>query len=259
MDGSRARHKSAVVFRSTGFGPDKRSYNLIPIKDINPTERFAVVTALFIFVNIAVFIYALLLGPGAREAFVASFALIPKRLFSQAAAARGTLPVGATLFTSMFLHGGFLHIAGNMLYLWIFGNNIEDSMGRIRFILFYFLCGVIAAYSHALANASSAVPMIGASGAIAGVLGAYLMLYPRARVLTLVAFGFYMRTVELPALFVLGFWFVLQFLSALLSAGTGEGVAWYAHVGGFVAGIALIGLFKRKNVPFGAGRESSHL
>ncbi len=222
---------------------------MIPLRDINPTERFSVVTVIFLTVNIAVFIYELLLGAGEREAFVSSFALIPQRLFSQAAA-QGAVPVAATMFTSMFMHGGFLHIAGNMLYLWIFGNNVEDSMGRMRFVLFYFLCGITAAYSHALANASSAVPMIGASGAISGVLGAYLMLYPRARVLTLVVFGLYVRTVELPAMFVLGFWFVLQFLSALVSAGTGEGVAWYAHVGGFVAGMALIGLFKRKRVPF---------
>jgi len=246
----------AAAMRSTGFEPDKRSHDLIPLRDINPTKRFSVVTAFFIAVNIVVFIYELLLGAGEREAFVSSFSLIPQRLFSQAAAAQGAVPVEATMFTSMFMHGGFLHIAGNMLYLWIFGNNVEDSMGRMRFIVFYFLCGIIAAYSHALANASSAVPMIGASGAISGVLGAYLMLYPRARVLTLVAFGLYVRTVELPAMFVLGFWFVLQFLSALVSAGTGEGVAWYAHVGGFVAGMALIGLFKRKKVPFwGRKRE----
>ena len=232
---------------------------MIPLRDINPTERFAFVTVFFIAVNIIVYLYELSLGAGAREAFVSSFALVPNRLFSPATAARGAVPVAATMFTSMFLHGGFLHIAGNMLYLWIFGNNIEDSMGHIRFVFCYFLCGCIAAYSHALANSSSAVPMIGASGAISGVLGAYLMLYPRARVLTLVAFGLYVRTVELPAMFVLGFWFVLQFLSALISAGTGEGVAWYAHVGGFVAGMALIGFFKRKRVPFWAGRENSDL
>lgn len=241
---------------SNGIRAGCRSHDLIPLRDINPTERFSVVTAFFIAVNIAVFIYELSLGTVARDAFVSSFALIPQRLFFPQAAAQGAVPVEATMFTSMFMHGGFLHIAGNMLYLWIFGNNVEDSMGRMRFIVFYFFCGIIAAYSHALANTSSVVPMIGASGAISGVLGAYLMLYPRARVLTLVAFGLYVRTVQLPAMFVLGFWFVLQFLSALVSAGTGEGVAWYAHVGGFVAGMALIGLFKRKKVPFwGRKRE----
>ncbi len=230
---------------------------MIPIKDINPTERFAVVTAFIIVVNIAVFIFELLLGSGSREAFVAIFALVPKRLFSHTAAtASDVLPVVVTLFTSMFVHGGFLHIAGNMLYLWIFGNNVEDSMSRIRFIVFYFLCGAVAAYSHALANASSLTPMIGASGAISGVLGAYLMLYPQARVVTLVAFGFYVRTVQLPAMFVLVFWFALQFLNVLISAGTGGGVAWHAHIGGFAAGMVLIGFFKRKRVPFwGRKRE----
>ena len=243
------------MYRDAGIDSEAGSHFLIPIKDINPTERFAVVTAFFIAVNIAVFLFELFLGPGAREAFISTFALIPGRLFFHTPAAYGgAFPAGATLLTSMLLHGGFFHIAGNMLYLWIFGNNVEDAMGRMRFIVFYFLVGVFAAYSHALANASSTVPMIGASGAISGVLGAYLMLYPRARVLTLVAFGFYVRTVQLPAMFVLGFWFVLQFLSALISAGTGEGVAWYAHIGGFVAGMALIGLFKRKTVPFG-GRK----
>jgi membrane associated rhomboid family serine protease len=232
---------------------------LIPIKDINPTERFAVVTMLLIVVNIGVFIYELLLGPAAGGSFIASFALIPKRMFSHSPEMQNAIPVGVTLFTSMFLHGGIPHVAGNMLYLWIFGNNIEDSMGRIRFVFFYFLCGAIAAYSHALANATSIVPMIGASGAVSGILGAYLMLYPRARVLTLVLFGLYMRTVEIPAMFVLGFWFVLQFLSALISAGTPAGIAWYAHVGGFVGGMILIGLFKRRNVPFGGRKRDRYL
>ena len=217
------------------------------------------VSALLIIVNIAVFLYELLLGPEAGEAFIRSFALIPKRLFPQMTDVHGTVQIGATLVTSMFLHGGILHIAGNMLYLWIFGNNVEDSMGRIRFIFFYLLCGIFAAYSHALANVSSTVPMIGASGAISGILGAYLMLYPRARVLTLVAFGLYVRTVEIPAMFVLGFWFVLQSLNAVISAGTGAGVAWYAHIGGFLAGIALIGLFKRSDVPFWGRKRDDNL
>ncbi|MGE5750885.1 MAG: rhomboid family intramembrane serine protease [Nitrospirota bacterium] len=228
---------------------------MIPIKDINPTERFAIVTLLIIALNIAVFLYELVLGPQAGEMFVNSFALIPKRLFSHVPEASNAVPAGVALFTSMFLHGGFLHIAGNMLYLWIFGNNVEDAMGRIRFIIFYFLCGIIAAYTHALANAASTVPMIGASGAISGVLGAYLLLYPRARVLTLIALGLYIRTIEVPAMFVLGFWFVLQFLNALLTAGTGGGVAWHAHIGGFVAGILLIGIFKRRDVTWWSRRR----
>ncbi len=230
---------------------------MIPIKDINPTKRFAIVTVLLIVVNSAVFVYEMLLGPGAGESFVSSFALIPRDLFSHSA--ETFIPARLTIFSSMFLHGGIFHVAGNMLYLWIFGNNVEDSMGRIRFIFFYFLCGAIAAYSHAAANPASTVPMIGASGAVSGVLGAYLMLYPRARVHTLVVFGFLIRTIEVPAMFVLGFWFLLQFLNAFISAGTGQGVAWYAHVGGFVAGIALIGLFKRRNVPFGGRKRDEYL
>jgi len=227
---------------------------LIPIRDINPTNRFAIVTFTLIVLNIAVFIYELSLGTMGGEAFIATFALIPKRLFSPETVMAGAIPVTATLVTSMFLHGGLLHIAGNMLYLWIFGNNIEDATGRARFIVFYVLCGLLAATAHAFMNRSSLTPMIGASGAISGVLGAYLLLYPRARVVTLVMFGFYIRTIEVPAMFVLGFWFVLQFLNALISGGSGAGVAWYAHIAGFVAGLLLIGLFKRRDVLFGGGR-----
>jgi len=227
---------------------------LIPLRDINPTERFAIVTLILIVLNCAVFIYELTLGPTGGEAFLLSFAFIPKRLFYPDTVISGTIPATATLFTSMFLHGGWLHIAGNMLYLWIFGNNVEDATGRVRFFIFYVLCGLFAAYVHAFMNQSSLTPMIGASGAISGVLGAYLLLYPRARVVTLVILGFYIRTVEVPAMIVLGLWFVLQFLSALVSSGSGGGVAWYAHIAGFAAGIILIGLFKRRDVLFGGGR-----
>jgi membrane associated rhomboid family serine protease len=231
---------------------------LIPIRDINPTKRFAIVTFTLIVLNVVVFVYELTLGMTGSEAFLASFALIPKRLFSPDTVTNSTIPVAATMVTSMFLHGGLLHIAGNMLYLWIFGNNIEDDTGRARFLAFYILCGLIAAYAHAFMNRTSLIPMIGASGAISGVLGAYLLLYPRARVVTLVLFGFYIRTVEVPAMIVLGFWFVLQFLSALMSGGSGEGVAWYAHISGFIAGMLLIGLFKRRDVLFGWTRGTRY-
>ena len=232
---------------------------MIPIRDLNPTERFPVVTVLLIVVNTVVFIYGLLLGQQSEALFVTSFALVPARLFSPDGVPAGALPAGLTVFTSMFLHGGFLHIAGNMLYLWIFGNNVEDAMGRVRFIIFYLLSGVVAAFSHALPNAASPVPMIGASGAVSGVLGAYLLLYPGARVLTLMVFGLFVRTVEIPAMFILGFWFAFQFLSVLASPGSGGGVAWYAHIGGFAGGMVLIGFFKRKNVPFGGRRRDSSL
>ncbi len=232
---------------------------MIPLRDINPTERFAVVTFILIVLNTAVFIYELTLGKTAGDHFVQSFALVPAKLFARGQAANHAVPAVATLVTSMFLHGGVLHIAGNMLYLWIFGNNVEDAMGRIRFVLFYALCGLFAAYAHAYANRFSSVPMIGASGAISGVLGAYLLLYPQARVVTLVFFGFFVRTVPIPAMIVLGFWFALQFLNAMLAGGSAGGVAWFAHVAGFVAGMFLIGLFKRKDVPFWGGRRSHYL
>ena len=227
---------------------------MIPLRDINPTERFAVVTFALIVVNSAVFVYELTLGTTGGEMFLVSFALIPKRLFYPDSMMGGTIPATATLFTSMFLHGGWLHIAGNMLYLWIFGNNVEDATGRVRFFIFYVLCGLFAAYVHAFMNQSSLAPMIGASGAISGVLGAYMLLYPRARVVTLIMFGFYIRTVEVPAMIVLVLWFVLQFLNFLISSGSVGGVAWHAHIAGFFAGIFLIGLFKRKDVLFGGGR-----
>jgi membrane associated rhomboid family serine protease len=230
---------------------------MIPIRDINPTQRFALITVSLIVINCAVYLYEVMLGTQAAESFIAVFALVPRNLYAHHA--QSAIPVGVTVITSMFLHGGLFHIAGNMLYLWIFGNNIEDSMGRMRFLVFYFLCGAIAAYGHAAMNSTSAVPMIGASGAISGVLGAYLVLYPQARVLTLLIFGFFIRTVEVPAMFVLLFWFFLQFISAFLSSGSGQGVAWFAHIGGFLAGMVLIGLFKKRSVPFGGRKRDFDL
>ncbi len=232
---------------------------MIPIRDINPTERFAIITVVLIVLNIIVYVYEATLGEKAGEAFLTSFALIPERLFSRVAVPGQGVPPAATMFTSMFLHGSLLHIAGNMLYLWIFGNNIEDAMGRMRFIAFYVMCGLVAAYAHAYMNSSSPTPMIGASGAVSGVLGAYLLLYPRARVVTLIFFGFFVRMIQLPALGVLGFWFLFQFLNALLVSGSGGGIAWYAHVAGFVAGMLLIGPFKRRDVLFGGGRRFHQL
>jgi membrane associated rhomboid family serine protease len=156
----------------------------------------------------------------------------------------------------MFLHGGWMHLIGNMLYLWIFGNNVEDVMGHVRFVYFYVLCGILAALSHALIDPSSTIPMVGASGAISGILGAYLLLFPRAQVLVLIPLGIFTRIMYVPAGFVLGMWFVLQLLSGGLSLGRqGGGVAFFAHVGGFVAGLALIGLFKRPDVRFFAPRR----
>jgi len=168
-------------------------------------------------------------------------------------------PWWVTLLTSMFLHGGILHLAGNMLFLWVFGNNIEDSVGRIVFIPFYLLAGIVAVYAQALLDTSATVPTVGASGAISGVLGAYALLHPRARVLTLVFIIFFVTLVEIPAMIMLGIWFVLQFLPAVgqlatpdVSGETG-GVAYFAHVGGFIVGLALIKLLARRHEEAGPG------
>ena len=158
------------------------------------------------------------------------------------------VPAELTLLTSMFLHGGWWHLLGNMLYLWIFGNNIEDVLGIPLFILFYVLCGIAAAFAQALPDTASEVPMIGASGAISGVLGAYLLLYPHARVLVAVPLGLVITTLRVPAMLVLGLWFALQLLNNLLMDQSGGGVAWGAHVGGFVAGMVLIVLLKGRHV-----------
>ncbi len=232
---------------------------MIPLKDSNPTERFPLITVLLIAINSCVFLFELSLGEHGIQAFIAAFALVPADLFHGHVTAADALPPSLTVFTSMFLHGGLFHVGGNMLYLWIFGNNVEDAMGRMRFIAFYLLCGVAAALSHAAVNPSSSVPMIGASGAISGVLGAYVLLYPRARVLTLFILGFFVKLIEVPALAVLGFWFIFQFLYVFVAPSGGGGVAWMAHVGGFVAGMALIGIFKRSGVPWGGRRRSESL
>jgi len=223
---------------------------MIPLKDDNPTETTPVVTVGIIVACTLVFFYQLSLGPGAGERFVYQYGAIPAVIFGKAGLPPEllALPVSASLISSMFLHGGFMHIIGNMLYLWIFGNNIEDVMGHGRFVVFYLVCGVIAALSHALFDPASTVPMIGASGAISGVLGAYLLLFPRTHVLVLIPLGFFTRLMYIPAGFVLGFWFVLQVISG--TAAAGGGVAWFAHIGGFLAGMALIGFFKHRSVRF---------
>jgi membrane associated rhomboid family serine protease len=223
---------------------------MIPLRDDNPTTLVPWVTALLIGANVLLFVYELALGPR-LESFLLAFGAVPVRLLGAGVAPGGGpagVPPSVTIVSSMFLHGGLWHLAGNMLYLWIFGNNIEDALGHLRFLFFYLISGVIAVYAHAVTDPGSAVPMIGASGAVSGVLGAYLVLFPRARVLALVPMGFVMQTVHVPAVFVLGFWIVIQFLYGLLSlGGPGGGVAWFAHVGGFLAGVVLIRLLVRRD------------
>jgi len=225
----------------------------IPLRDDNPTSRFPYVTVLFIALNILIFVYQVFSPDGLQYHIykmgaipyelthfksIHYFPWLPSEYFPRIAA-----PL--TLLTSMFLHGGLFHLLGNMLYLWIFGNNIEDHLGSGRFIIFYVLSGLGASLTHIIFNPNSPYPMIGASGAIAGVLGAYLILYPGARVLTLVFLFFFIRILPIPAAIILGLWFLLQ----VLNIGLGGGVAWFAHIGGFLIGIALIRIYMRRKRP----------
>ena len=217
---------------------------MLPLKDDIPTERTPVVTIGLIALNILVFLYQIKLGPH-QQAFIHAWGTVPFEIVHNTdLAPRINLPLKATIFTAMFIHGGLFHIFGNMLYLWIFGNNVEDVLGRANFVLFYLGCGFLAAYAQIYINPSSRIPMIGASGAVSGVLGAYLLLYPRARILTLIFLGFFIQIIRVPAIFVLSFWIILQLINgtAALSSGS-TGVAWFAHIGGFVAGLAFLKLF----------------
>jgi membrane associated rhomboid family serine protease len=223
---------------------------MIPLRDDNPSELRPIVSITLIVLCVLAFLWQLSHGARGGQAVVYSLGLIPSVLFgiNQLPAELATVPPTVTIFTSMFLHGGWMHLIGNMLFLWIFGDNVEDAMGHGRFIIFYVLCGVAAALAQAIPDPQSTVPMVGASGAISGVLGAYLLLYPHARVLVAIPLGFYLHTTRLPAGIVLALWFVIQFLSNLAATGAagGGGVAFRAHIGGFIAGMVLVALFKRR-------------
>lgn len=217
---------------------------MIPLSDDVAGERVPLVTISLIVINVTIFIFESFLG-SAAERWVYTFGVIPARLTQNWLNPVSWLP----LVTAMFLHGGWAHLIGNMLYLWIFGDNVEDRMGRGRFIVFYLLSGVLAGLAQVLAAPRARIPAIGASGAIAGVLGAYLLLFPRARVRTLVPLPFWLSVISIPAPVVLGGWFVIQFFNGLASLEvtmqTG-GVAWWAHIGGFVAGMVLMPVFRQK-------------
>jgi membrane associated rhomboid family serine protease len=219
---------------------------MIPYKDDNPTETFPFVTIAFIAINTLVFLWQVATPEGMRGAFF-SYGAVPSAIL-KFESQQPIHPV-ATVFTSMFMHGGVLHLAGNMLYLWIFGNNIEDRVGHVKFVIFYLIGGVIAAYAHALASPASNVPMVGASGAVAAVLGAYLLLFPRASVYTIIFLGFFVQVVRLPALIVIGFWAIIQFVNGMVERGmiAQGGVAWFAHIGGFLFGVIAIKLFMSLN------------
>jgi membrane associated rhomboid family serine protease len=221
---------------------------MIPLRDDNPSELRPVVTIGLIALCTLVFLWQFAQGSRGGAEVVYSLGLIPSVLFGihELPQELVQVPPTVTIFTSMFLHGGWMHLIGNMLYLWIFGDNVEDSMGHGRFAIFYLLCGVAAAMAQAIPDPRSVVPMVGASGAISGVLGAYLLLYPHARVLVVIPIGFFLHTVRLPAGVVLVLWFGLQFISNLFTPAGGGGVAFRAHIGGFVAGLLLVGIFKRR-------------
>jgi membrane associated rhomboid family serine protease len=212
---------------------------MIPIRDENPTRRFPWLTVAIIVANIAVFAYESTLSPTALEAFWKTWAFVPARFL----AAPGDPHELLTLFTAMFMHAGWVHIIGNMLYLWIFGNNIEDRFGPVGFIAFYLASGLGASVAQILTTPNATLPNLGASGAIAGVLGAYLVLYPSAAVLTVIPILFFFEVARVPAYLVIGFWFVLQLGSGLASLGHGTaataGIAWFAHIGGFATGLVL--------------------
>ena len=230
---------------------------MIPLHDDNPTAIKPYVTVALIASCTAVFLWQLSLGAAAERA-VYALGVIPAVLFDNITLSPelAIVPPVATIVTSMFLHGGWMHLIGNMLYLWIFGNNVEDVMGHGRFIIFYLLCGTAAVFAQVLPDPASTTPMIGASGAISGVLGAYLLLYPHARVLVAIPLGFYIHTARLPAAWVLGFWFVIQLLSSVLAGAQQGGVAFRAHLGGFILGAMLIPFFKRKGIKlFHPGRR----
>jgi membrane associated rhomboid family serine protease len=223
---------------------------MIPLRDNIPARRFPLVNTAIIMANVLIFLFQISMGPGALQRFVYGFGLVPAEFFALEGPGRW-LPI----FSSMFLHGGWLHLISNILALYIFGDNVEDRMGHGRYLIFYLLGGVIAGLAHAWTNAASGIPTVGASGAIAAVLGAYLVLFPRARVVTLIPLPIFLffPLIEIPALLYLGFWFFSQLFNGAfaLAADTfqGGGVAWWAHIGGFVAGLILGRLFAAHRPP----------
>lgn len=220
---------------------------MIPIRVRNPSGTFPFVTIGIILVNVVIFFVELSLGTQ-LDSFLFQFGIVPVKVTYSADIPGATFANTYFPFLSyMFLHGGFIHLIGNMWFLWIFGDNIEDRLGRVGFMLFYLLCGIGSALVHVYFNSQSGVPCVGASGAIAGVLGAYMVTFPKARVLVLIPLFIIWEFIELPAIVVLGFWFLIQFLSgaAIFSSAHGGGVAWWAHIGGFVLGIIFIKIFPK--------------
>lgn len=220
---------------------------MIPLKDKNPSHSFPFVNYLLIAANVIVFFYELSLGPG-LDAFFVKYGLVPSRYFDAVANHTQLISRYVPFFTSMFIHGGWLHIIGNMWFLFIFGDNVEDKLGHKRYLAFYLLSGLAAGGLQTYLSANSSIPTIGASGAISGVLGAYLMMFPRARIVTLIPIFFIFDIIDISAILFIGFWFLIQFFSGMqsVSHGLSGGIAWWAHVGGFIAGILMVPIFGRR-------------
>ena len=221
---------------------------MIPLKDDNPTNGKPIVSLGIIFFCTIIFLAQINLNDTELREFTYSYGLIPSVLMGidQLPDNLNKISPIGTIFTSMFMHGGWMHLIGNMLYLWIFADNIEDDLGTLNFVLFYFASGVGAAMAQVLIDINSQIPMIGASGAIGGVLGAYLINYPNARVLVLIPLGFFSQLIKIRSLYVLGFWFILQFINSFFSSSEGGGVAYAAHIGGFITGVILILFFNKR-------------
>ncbi|MBL6758640.1 MAG: rhomboid family intramembrane serine protease [Pelagibacteraceae bacterium] len=220
---------------------------MIPLKDDNPTNSTPIITYVIIGICVIVFLLEISSPNYTSGALFYSWGVIPASLVHnlQVPEEIYRVPPMATLITSMFMHGGFMHLIGNMLYMWIFADNIEDELGKTKFIIFYILSGIAAALTQVYMNTESTVPMVGASGAIGGVLGAYIVNHPRAKVLVLIPLGFFTQIIKVPAIFVLGIWFILQFVSSAFSSSSGGGVAYGAHIGGFIFGAIAILFFNR--------------
>lgn len=225
---------------------------MIPISDDNPVYHTPFVTWFLIVACVAAYVWEFSLGDKGMDAALAALGFTPNTLFGSTPALSAAIgvPAFATIFTAMFLHGGLLHLGGNMLYLWIFGNNIEEAMGHVKFTLFYFASGIAAALAMAFVDASSEIPMVGASGAISGVLGAYMLLYPRARVHVIIPLGIIFYPLWIRAVWVVGVWFAMQLVSAAFTDPTQPGTAFWAHVGGFAAGTILTPFLKSRDVRF---------
>ena len=222
---------------------------MIPLKDDNPTHSTPIITYIIIGICVVVFLLELSSPYYKTGAIFYSWGVIPASLIHGVPIPDEIyrVPPTATLITSMFMHGGFMHLIGNMLYMWIFADNIEDEIGKVKFIIFYLLSGIAAALTQVFLNTESMIPMVGASGAIGGVLGAYIVNHPRAKVLVLIPLGFFSQIVKIPAIFVLGIWFILQFVNSAFTSSAGGGVAYGAHIGGFIFGAVAI-LFFNRNV-----------